>query len=101
MRSERFEMVVLATGLQPPDSARQLANMLSVELNEYGFCETDKFTPLQTTRPGVFVCGAFSSPKEIAETILDASGAAAEVMRLLNDRLHTYPYTRALPIPER
>jgi heterodisulfide reductase subunit A2 len=95
--SERFEMVVLATGLQPPDSARQLADMLSVELNEHGFCETDKFTPLQTTRPGVFVCGAFSSPKEIAETILDASGAAAEVMRLLNDRLHTYPYTRAYP----
>jgi heterodisulfide reductase subunit A2 len=97
MRQERFEMVVLATGLQPPDSARQLASMLSVELNEYGFCETDKFTPLQTTRPGVYVCGAFSSPKEIAETILDASGAAAEVMRLLNDRLHTHPYTRAFP----
>ncbi|NCP16640.1 FAD-dependent oxidoreductase, partial [bacterium] len=46
---------------------------------------------------GVFVCGAFSSPKEIVETIIDASGAAAEVMRLLNDRLHTYSYTREWP----
>jgi heterodisulfide reductase subunit A-like polyferredoxin len=45
----------------------------------------------------VFVCGAFSSPKEIAETILDASGAAAEVMRLLNDRLNTYPFSREWP----
>lgn len=97
LRQERFEMVVLATGLQPPESARQLADMLGIELNQHGFCYTDKFTPLQTSRPGVFVCGAFSSPKEIVETIIDASGAAAEVMRLLNSRLHTYPYSKAFP----
>jgi heterodisulfide reductase subunit A len=94
---DRFEMVVLATGLQPPESARYLADNLGIELNQYGFCQTDKFTPLQTTRPGVFVCGAFSSPKEIVETIIDASGAAAEVMRLLNDRLHTHEFTRENP----
>ncbi len=96
-RAQRFELVVLATGLQPPQSASHLASSLGIELNRYGFCQTDKFTPLQTTRPGVFVCGAFSSPKEIVETIIDASGAAAEAMRLLNDRLHTFPYTRAHP----
>jgi heterodisulfide reductase subunit A len=96
-RQEIFQMVVLATGLQPPDSARELSSLLGIELNEYGFCQTDKFTPLQTTRPGVFVCGAFSSPKEISETILDSSGAAAEVMRLLNDHLHDYSFTRAWP----
>lgn len=94
---ERFELVVLATGLQPPSSAVELVSMLGIELNEYGFCQTDKFAPLQTTRPGVYVCGAFSSPKEIAETILDASGAAAEVMRLLNDRLNTYRFTHEAP----
>ncbi|MES0359648.1 MAG: FAD-dependent oxidoreductase, partial [Anaerolineales bacterium] len=97
LHEELFDMVVLATGLQPPESARYLAENLGIELNQYGFCQTDKFTPLQTTRPGVFVCGAFSSPKEIVETIIDASGAAAEVMRLLNDRLHTHQYTRAYP----
>ncbi len=97
LREETFDMVVLATGLQPPESAGQLAEMLDIGLNKYGFCETDKFAPLQTTRPGVFVCGAFSSPKEIAETIIDASGAAAEVMRLLNDRLNTYLYSREWP----
>jgi len=94
---ERFEMVVLATGLQPPDTARHISEVLDIDLNEYGFCMTDKFQPLQTTRPGVFVCGAFSSPKEIAETIIDASGSAAEVMRLLNDRLNTYTFTREWP----
>ncbi len=107
-RQERFEMVVLATGLQPPDSAQHFTQMLDLELNEYGFCQTDKFTPLQTSHSGVFVAGAFSSPKEISETILDASGAAAEVMRLLNDQLNTYPHTHEWPflssndlIPER
>ncbi len=97
LQEERFEMVVLAAGLQPPDSARHFAQMLDLELNEYGFCQTDKFTPLQTSHSGVFVCGAFSSPKEISETIIDASGAAAEVMRLLNDQLNTFPYTREWP----
>ncbi len=97
LHQEKFEMVVLATGLQPPESAKYLADNLGIELNKYGFCQTDKFTPLQTTRPGVYVCGAFSSPKEIVETIIDASGAAAEVMRLLNDRLHTHEYTRENP----
>jgi heterodisulfide reductase subunit A len=94
---ERFESVVLATGLQPPDTAQQLAELLNIQLNPYGFCETDKFAPLETTRPGVFVCGAFSSPKEIVETIIDASGAAAEVMRLLNDQLRTHVYSREWP----
>jgi heterodisulfide reductase subunit A-like polyferredoxin len=97
LQEDRFEMVVLATGLQPPESAHLMAEIFGIELNEHGFCLTDKFTPLQTSRPGVFVCGAFSSPKEIAETILDASGAAAEVMRLLNDRLNTYPTSHEYP----
>ena len=97
LRQERFEMVVLAAGLEPPASASHFTEMLDLELNEYGFCNTDKFTPLQTSHSGVFVCGAFSSPKEISETIIDASGAAGEVMRLLNEQLNTYPYTREWP----
>jgi heterodisulfide reductase subunit A2 len=96
-REERFEMVVLATGLQPPRSAASLLKLLKIEVNEYGFCQTDKFTPMQTTRPGVFVCGAFSSPKEIVETIIDASGAAAEVIRLMNETLNADSYTQAWP----
>ncbi len=94
---KRYEMVVLAAGLQPPKSAEHFTQMLDLELNEFGFCHTDKFTPLQSTHSGVFVAGAFSSPKEIVETIIDASGAAAEVMRLLNDQLNTYPYSREMP----
>ena len=97
LQEDRYDMVVLAAGLQPPQSGQHFTQMLDLELNQYGFCETDKFTPLQTGHSGVYVAGAFSSPKEIVETIIDASGAAAEVMRLLNDRLNTYEYSRELP----
>src|SRR3990170_8309329 len=97
LREERFDLVVLAVGIRPPAHAISIARTLGVELNEYGFCETDKFAPLDTSRPGVFVCGAFASPKEIAETILDASGAAAEAMRLLRDRLGERVFSRAQP----
>jgi heterodisulfide reductase subunit A len=100
-KQETFEMVVLANGLQPPKDAATIAAQLGIELNHYGFCLTDNFSPLQTSRPGVFVCGAFHSPKEIAETIIDASGSAAEVMRLLNERLNTYQYSREWPFLSR
>jgi heterodisulfide reductase subunit A len=71
--------------------------MMGIELNEYGFCETDKFQPLQTSQPGVYVAGAFQSPKEIAETVFDAAGAAGEVMRIYHDALGGAPVPREYP----
>jgi heterodisulfide reductase subunit A len=97
VKEERFDMIVLAVGIRPPTGAVDIARKLGIDLNEYGFCETDKFAPLSTNRPGVFVCGAFSSPKEIAETILDASGAAAEAMRIMQDQLGQHTFSRAQP----
>ena len=96
-KEEEFDLVILSVGTRPPSDAAALARMLDIDLNQYGFCLTDKFTPLQTSQPGVFVCGAFSSPKEIAETIIEASGAAGEAMRLLGDHLGTQPVDRQFP----
>ncbi len=83
LRQERFNLVVLSVGSEPPMQAVALAHELGIELNEYGFCRTGKFTPVETSRPGVYVAGAFSSPKEIAETVAEASAAAAACMELL------------------
>ena len=94
---DRYDMIVLAVGVRPPENAEHLARTLDIELNEYGFCQTDKFTPLETSRPGVFVCGAFASPKEIGETLIDASGAAAEAMRLMREKLGELPSSREYP----
>ncbi len=94
---ERYGMVVLAVGMQPPARSAELARMMGIELNPHGFCETDKFHPLQTSQPGVYVAGAFQSPKEIAETVFDAAGAAGEVMRVFHDALGGLPAPREHP----
>ncbi len=97
IREDRFDLVVLSVGARPPNGSKDLAEVLGIELNPYGFCETDKFAPLETSRPGIYVCGTFQSPKEIAETILDAAGAAGDSMRLLREHLGEYPSSRECP----
>ena len=100
LKEERFDMVVLSVGSEPPAQSKQLADMLDIELNDYGFCKTEKFEPVDTTRPGVYVAGAFGMPKEITESIIDASGAVAQAIQLLSGTQHslveldTYPLER-------
>ena len=101
MIEARFDMVVLSLGTVPPRSAKALADELGIELNAYGFCQTDKFTPLETSAPGVYVAGTFLSPKEIAETFLDAVGAAADVMRLMSGRVGSNRSSREQPFLSR
>jgi len=100
LRRKIFDMVVLSVGSEPPPKAVALAEDMQIQLNEYGFCKTDKFEPLDSSRPGVFVAGAFATPKEIAETVMDASGAAARCMALLSGKSGT-EITRPEYPPER
>ncbi len=74
---EEFDMVILSVGLMPPKEAGVLAKSLGIELEEHGFCKTALENPVQTTRDGVFVCGVFGGPKDIPETVMEASSAAA------------------------
>ena len=76
--SEEFDMAVLSVGLAPPAGAEQFADTLGIELNEYGFCKTSVFHPLETTRPGIFVTGAFAAPKDIPTSVAEACGASAK-----------------------
>ena len=82
-KTEEFGMVVLSIGMQPPKNVEKLAKALGIELNKYKFCQTKYFTPLETSKPGIFVCGAFSAPKDIPESVAQASGAAAKAMSLI------------------
>ncbi|GAH31504.1 unnamed protein product, partial [marine sediment metagenome] len=94
---EKFEMVVLSVGLNPPNDAKYLADKFGIELNEYNFAKTDIFNPVQTTTPGIYACGAFSSPKDIPETVTQASAAAGCVNTLLYDRRDTLITEKTLP----
>ncbi len=77
-KEEEFGLVVLAVGLRPPEDAEALSRVMKFQLNEDGFCKTDVLNPVSSSRPGVFVSGAFSSPKDIPMTVAEASGAAAK-----------------------
>ena len=74
---EEFDMVVLSVGMEISDSVKALGKRLGVELDEYGFCHTTQFNPLETTREGIYVVGPFREPKDIPESVTEASGAAA------------------------
>jgi heterodisulfide reductase subunit A-like polyferredoxin len=84
IREEEFDLVVLSVGMVPSASAGELARNLGVELDAYGFAETDPLAPLATSRPGVYVCGVFQGPKDIPETVAQASGAAAAASGILS-----------------
>jgi heterodisulfide reductase subunit A len=76
MVTEQFDMVVLSTGFRPTESARDLAGILDIELTEHDFVSTGGFSPISTSRPGIYVCGVIESPKDIPETMVQASAAA-------------------------
>jgi heterodisulfide reductase subunit A-like polyferredoxin len=77
---ERFDLVVLSVGMERPRDAEALAQATGIELGENGFCRTLPFHPVETTRPGVYVCGAFAEPKDIPDSVIEAGGAAAAAL---------------------
>jgi heterodisulfide reductase subunit A2 len=78
-----FDLVVLSVGMEISQAVRDLGKSLGIELDDYGFCSTTLFNPLQTSRPGMFAAGPFREPKDIPETVTEASGAAAAAAQLL------------------
>jgi heterodisulfide reductase subunit A-like polyferredoxin len=98
LQIEEFDMVVLSVGLQVPESTVQLAERLGVELNDSRFALTHPFTPVETTRPGVYACGAFQEPKDIPSSVIEASAAACAAGASLGAARNTL--TRSVEIPE-
>ena len=97
---EEFDLVVLSVGLEPTRSAVDLANRLGVELNRYGFAVPASLTGVETNRPGIYVAGAFSGPKDIPETVMQASAAVGASAALLGEARGTLVKEREFP-PEK
>ncbi len=96
-KTEEFDMVVLSIGMQPPKNVENLAKTLGIKLNKYKFCETDTFSPMETSKKGIFVCGAFSAPKDIPESVAQASGAAAKAMSVIASERGTQVTSKEYP----
>jgi heterodisulfide reductase subunit A2 len=73
---ENFDMAVLSVGMEPSDSAVDLAEKMGVEINGYNFIQTSDTTPVATSRPGIYVAGAIQGVKDIPESVMQASAAA-------------------------
>ena len=100
VKEEEFDLVVLGVGLNPPANVEGLAKLFGIQLNSHGFCSTSPVNPIETSRPGVLVSGAFRGPIDIPESVMAASGANALAGELLTRRKGKLARERVYP-PER
>ena len=102
--TEEFDMAVLSVGLEPPKSNDELSKAFGVPLNEYGFLDWKIFEPLKA-KDGIYACGAFSGPKDIPDTVAQASGAAAMASGIIsterNSLVEEKVYPEEIPITEK
>jgi heterodisulfide reductase subunit A len=100
VKEEEFDMVVLSIGLNPPADFEELAKKFGIELEPHGFCQTSRVNPMKTSRPGIFVSGAFQGPMDIPESVVTASGSGSQCGELLGYRRGRLSKKRMYP-PER
>jgi heterodisulfide reductase subunit A-like polyferredoxin len=100
LNKEEFDLVVLSVGFKPSEEVIALADKLGIRLNKHKFFQTSEFSTIETTRPGIFVCGVASSPKDIPETVTQASAAVSGAAEILHDVRGTEITEKVYP-PER
>ncbi|MCK5196056.1 MAG: CoB--CoM heterodisulfide reductase iron-sulfur subunit A family protein, partial [Desulfobulbaceae bacterium] len=98
LHEEVFDIIVLSVGLQIPESTVELAKRLNVDLDKYNFAVTQPFTPVETSRPGVYACGVLQEPKDIPSSVTEASAAACLAGGFLNEARDTI--TKSVEIPD-
>jgi len=98
LQEETFSLVVLSVGLQVPEETAQTARRLDIDLDRYNFAVTKPFTPVETSRPGVYACGIFNEPKDIPSSVMEASAAVSAAAGRLAEGRNTC--TKAAVIPD-
>ncbi|MBN1683599.1 CoB--CoM heterodisulfide reductase iron-sulfur subunit A family protein [Candidatus Bathyarchaeota archaeon] len=76
IKKEIFDMIILSVGLEPPKELNNFSLSIDLKLNKYGFVQTENFSPVDTSLPGIYVAGVLSGPKDIPDSISQASAAA-------------------------
>ncbi len=86
---QETDLVVLATALVPAEGAAELSQILGVECGPDGFFlqGVGGGDPVESTRPGIFVAGGAGGPKDIPDSVSEASAAAARALSLTSGRL--------------
>ena len=97
MVHEEFDMVILSIGFEPRSDAAEFSKIFGIDTDTYGFAKTSKLRPVETSKKGIYVAGTYQGPKDIPETVIQGSGAAAGAMALLGDRRGTEVTKVVLP----
>ncbi len=80
---EYFDLVVLSVGLETPKHVLELADKTGVRLTSHNFAAVSDFAPVSTSKAGIFTCGAFAGPKDIPQSVMEGSAAAAAAADIL------------------
>jgi heterodisulfide reductase subunit A len=94
---ETFDMVVLSVGIGISPQAVDLSRRLGVDIDQYGFAVTSSLKPVSSSRPGIFVCGAFQGTKDIPQSVMEASASAGSVSARLSPARNTLTEAYAYP----
>ena len=94
---EEFDIVVLSVGLMASPEGTELAKRLGVDTDHYNFASTNSFAPVESSKPGIYVCGAFEAPKDIPASVVDSSAAAGVVGSRLAEVRWTLTRTKEVP----
>jgi heterodisulfide reductase subunit A2 len=94
---EFYDMVVLSVGLETPKHVLELAHTADIKLTADNFAATPDFQPVQTSRQGIFTCGALAGPKDIPQSVVEGSAAAAAVADLLAPQRFTLTTEASFP----
>lgn len=80
------DLVVLGMAMMPNPASKKLCQLLGVSTDEYGFLTEvhPKLRPLETSVPGIYVAGTAQGPKDIPDSVAQASGAASKVLTLFS-----------------
>jgi len=94
---ETFDMVVLSVGFNVSEQAIILAQKIGIELDSFQLAVTSSFEPVRTSKPGIFVCGTFESPKDIPQSVIESSACAAVAEQTLAESRGTMARTKEIP----
>jgi heterodisulfide reductase subunit A len=83
VNSQDFDMVILATACAPTKGIVELSKILRIALDDHGFVKTSPLSPVDTTVPGIFVCGCAGSPMDVPESVAQASSAAERAAEII------------------
>jgi len=98
LKDEEFEMLVLSVGLEVTAETLELAKKLGIKVNKNKFIESEPFTPLTSSRPGIYACGTFQGPKDIPSSVTEASAAAGLAGCIIAEARGTD--TKTVEVPE-